>query len=221
MNMRSVIGNKKRYLGIAVAAAAVIGLTAFGMYYFLQYKKVVDNPEIVTKEETQAIVDAVKKHMTLPSDEQPTLATVQDKDKLKDQPFFADAQNDDKILIYTKAKKAIVYRQKEDKVINVGPILLDQGQAKANIQILNGTNDQNKVAQAETILTEQFKNELAVALKSNATKTDYAKTKVVDNKGSFATLAASIATKIGGEVGSLPSGEVADKSADITVIVGK
>lgn len=219
--MRVTSPGKNKIIGAAIAILVVGGLLIFGGYYFLQYKKVVDNPEIITKEETQAVVDAVKKHLTLPNDEQPTLATVQDKDKLKDQPFFADAKNDDKILIYTKAKKAIVYRQKEDKVINVGPILLDQSQVKANIQLLNGAKDQTKVAQAEATLNEQFKDEAVVAKKDNATKADYTKTKVVDVKGSFGALAASIADKMGGEVVGMPSGESADGSADLVVIVAQ
>lgn len=74
-------------------------------------------------------MSAVGKLMVLPSDETPTLATVLDKEQLKDQPFFADSQNGDKILIYTKAKKAIIYRLDGNKLINVGPIILDQTQS--------------------------------------------------------------------------------------------
>lgn len=57
--------------------------------------------------------------MELPAGEQPTLATVADQEKLKGQDFFSHAQNGDKLLIYPKAKKAILYRPSTGKIIEV------------------------------------------------------------------------------------------------------
>jgi hypothetical protein len=66
----------------------------------------------------------------VPGDEQPTVAQVQDKEKLKDQSFFSKAENGDYILIYTNNKLALLYREKEDKLINVGPVSIsDQNSA--------------------------------------------------------------------------------------------
>jgi hypothetical protein len=65
----------------------------------------------------------------VPKDETPTLATVTDKTKLKDQPFFKDAENGDQILIFPQAKKAIIYREKENRLINVGPIAITSDKA--------------------------------------------------------------------------------------------
>lgn len=124
--MPTVKKSRAKILGIILAILVLGGLAGFGTYYFVQYRKVTNNPGIISEQQTNSIVDAVAKHMELPTDETPTLATVQDKDKLKDQPFFTNAQNGDRILIYTKAKKAIIYREKADIIINVGPILLDQ-----------------------------------------------------------------------------------------------
>jgi hypothetical protein len=68
--------------------------------------------------------DKVSKIQQVP-DETPTLATVQDADKLREQEFFKDAENGDKVLIFTEAKKAIIYRESDNRVINSGPIVLN------------------------------------------------------------------------------------------------
>lgn len=103
----------------------VLASVAAAGYFYSKYQDIKKNPQQVTIDETKAIVAKVGRFLTLPAKEQPTLATVLDKEKLKDQAFFKDAQNGDKILIYTEAKKAIIYRESEDKIINVGPILLN------------------------------------------------------------------------------------------------
>ena len=56
----------------------------------------------------------------------PSVARVADKDKLKGQAFFDNAQQGDYLLIYPKAKTALIYRPSTDKVINIGPIAADQ-----------------------------------------------------------------------------------------------
>jgi hypothetical protein len=65
--------------------------------------------------------------MVLP-DEQPTLASVTDKSKLSDQPFFQKAENGDKILIFVQSRKAILYRPSIKKIIDVAPIQTLPGQ---------------------------------------------------------------------------------------------
>ena len=119
---RSSKSNKSWFIVILLfLSLASIGTAG---YFYMKFREIQDNPQQVTIDETKAIVEKVGKLLTLPPKEQPTLATVLDKDKLKDQAFFNDARNGDKILIYTEAKKAIIYRESTDKIINVGPILL-------------------------------------------------------------------------------------------------
>ena len=54
--------------------------------------------------------------------EDPTVATVVDPERLRDQPFFANAKQGDKVLIYTNAKKAILYSPESNKIIEVAPV---------------------------------------------------------------------------------------------------
>jgi len=72
--------------------------------------------------EVDSLVAQVGKLISLPTDEKPTVATVIDASKVKDQSFFANAKNDDKVLIYQKAAKAILYRPSENRIIEVGAL---------------------------------------------------------------------------------------------------
>jgi len=117
--------------GILLIVLAIVSLCITAFYFYNQQQTIKKYPnqakeETAPQAEVERIVGLVGKLMDLPKDETPTLATVLDKDKLKDQPFFSSAQNGDVILIYTKAKKAIVYRQKDNKIIAVGPISIDE-----------------------------------------------------------------------------------------------
>ncbi len=102
----------------------VAALGAAG-YFAKQYYDLRSNPNMAAQEETVQLTNTVSKLYDLPKDEKPIIGSVQDKEKLKDQPFFKNAQNGDKILIYKEAKLAVIYRQEENKLINVGPIAID------------------------------------------------------------------------------------------------
>lgn len=84
------------------------------------------NPERAAEAEVQRYVEEVGKLYTLPTDEQPAVATVSDKSKLEDQAFFANAENGDVTLIYSEAKLAILYRPSTNKIINVNTVTIEQ-----------------------------------------------------------------------------------------------
>lgn len=75
-----------------------------------------------TKQEDQKIIQKISKHIFLPQNETPTVATVTDLSKLKDNKFFAQAKLGDIVLLYIKNQKAILYDPKADKIIEVGPV---------------------------------------------------------------------------------------------------
>ena len=108
---------------ISIMLIAALAVTA-GVFY-KKYQDLKSNPSVAANQQTEALVKKVGGLLELPKDETPTIATVEDKNKLKDQPFFKSAENGDKILIYTNARKAIVYRPSSNKIINVGPIAIN------------------------------------------------------------------------------------------------
>lgn len=64
----------------------------------------------------------LEKLIALPTDEKPTVATVTDATKVKDQTFFQNAKNGDIVLIYSKAQKAFLYDPTENKIVEVGAV---------------------------------------------------------------------------------------------------
>ena len=118
---------------IAILVIILVGAAGTAYYFYNEYQKsqeALNNPEKTAQEETQRLIDQMSALIALPEADiangEPTLATVQDKEKLKDQEFFANAENGDKVLIYANAKKAFLYRPSTNKVINVAPVTIGE-----------------------------------------------------------------------------------------------
>ena len=212
-----------KILLIVLGVLAVAGI-AVAVYYYREYRHLKDNPSAASEEEVKAIVDEIGNFMQLPGDETPSLATILDKEKIKDQPFFKNAENGDKLLAYTKAMKAILYRPSAKKVIEVAPLNIDQPAAQQDASTLkvayyNGSSEAGKAAETEKKVRAQYAEYSTVEVK-DAAKKDYESNLVIDVSGNHASEAAALATLIGGTVGELPKDEI-KPAADILIISGK
>ncbi len=94
-------------------------------FYLFFTKDSAQNLNKIQFEDNAKMIAEIGKLITLPEGETPTIATVSDLEKLSDQAFFANALLGDKVLIYTKARKAILYRPSEKKLIEVAELKLD------------------------------------------------------------------------------------------------
>lgn len=121
-NMANVM---KMILICVLVLAAGVGGTAFAV---TKYPNVLglSKGQAQAQAEVDMLISEVGKLIALPTDEKPTVATITDAEKLKEQLFFKNAMKDDKVLIYTKAKKAILYRPSEKKVVEVGAVNINQ-----------------------------------------------------------------------------------------------
>ena len=116
------MGNSKVLLVIAgLIAVASLGAA---LYFYQQYQAFYNQSPAAAQAEADRIVSLVSRLIVLPANEKPTIAVVSDASKLSDQPFFANAKNGDRVLIYSAAKKAILYRESENKIIEVAPITI-------------------------------------------------------------------------------------------------
>lgn len=116
-----------KYPLISLLIALIVISASAAFYFYKQYQNsqvLVNNPEAVAQEEVKELTEKLSGLIELPQDEEPTLATVLAKEKLTDQPFFAKAENGDKVFIYAKALKAILYRPATNKIIEMAPITM-------------------------------------------------------------------------------------------------
>lgn len=101
--------------GVGLLIVVLIGIAG---YLFMQVQDLKD-PSKKAEKELNDTIASVSALMILPPNERPTLATVSDPDKLKNEPFFTNAILGDKVLIYAQAKKAVLYSPSRKKIIEV------------------------------------------------------------------------------------------------------
>ena len=202
--------------------AAIVGL---GLLYqkFSSVKNelaVLKDPTIQQekiKAETDELVGKVGKLMVLPEGE-PAIATVVDSQKLaSEQAFFKDATNGDKVLIYKD--KAILYNVQENRIVNVGPILLTGNQEAEATQVLTieVRNGSQKIGAANELGDELKKEGFNVGAVDNAANPDYKETVLVNLTGKdVKALEEKFKTTA---VDKLPDGE-ATSTQDVVVILG-
>jgi len=214
-------------LVIVLLATALLGINSYYWYYH-SHPQTSATKTAAAHESTQALVASVAKLMVVPADEQPTLATVTDVSRLREQPFFQKAQNGDKVLIYRKANMAILYRPAINKIITVAPISsgMPAGtpattETGIRIAFANGTTNSALLQQAEEKVTATISTSHIMS-SANAKRQDYMQTLVVPLSAGQASISAQIAEVLHGQViEEVPASEVRPANADILVIIGK
>ena len=113
--------SKQKIINIVIILIAVIAV-ALGSYFYYQLRSLKINTQDIAKKEMSDLVSKVSRLYLLPVGEDPTIATVSDPEALKNQSFFTQSEKGDKVLIYSKAGRAILYRPSINKIIETAPI---------------------------------------------------------------------------------------------------
>lgn len=207
---------------LMVAVAVVILLAYFGWQY-ARAQELLKNPAAAAIEETNNLVREVGRLVMIPKDETPTVATVSDKSKLAGQPFFLRAEEGDKVLIFAKEGRAILYRPNARRVVEMtsvtAPSPTPEAQLlEANLSIYNGTETQGLAGVAEKKIGENLKG-FKVVEKRNS-QGAYPKTVLVVLNSQAKMLADQLASLIKAEiVNQIPAGEEKPAS-DLLLILG-
>jgi hypothetical protein len=213
----------KRIVLILLNLLLIAGLAGFGGYYFWRYRQVMQNPAAyidlkqyapTQEEENKKLLESIGKLISLPADETPIISTIKDVESLKKDPFFTNAINGDRLIIYQTAKQAILYRESENKIIKAGPVVLPDA-TKKKVSIIATEPD---AASIEQRIGKAFAND-ATVLGKTTPAVGHESLVVFDSSGSNAQLAQKIATELGGSVvNAMPEGEEKPSGADIIVI---
>lgn len=186
-------------------------------------------------DEIDSLVKQVSKHVSVRTDERPTVATVEDANLLRQQrpAFYQEAENGDKLLVWSD--KAVLYSPRREVVLAVLPIAYAaigegsttpapdesatttaQEERAPTVEVRNGTNRSGLARGATDKLKADGFTTLAPG---DAKDRSYAKTVYYIKGGSFPVSEPKLLKDIAAErVETLP-GERASE-ADIVVILG-
>ncbi|MEK9151337.1 MAG: hypothetical protein AAB547_01765 [Patescibacteria group bacterium] len=237
---------QNRALSVIIVLAVLLALSvAIAGYFYYQYTH--SAPVNSEADEVASLTKIIGAMMELPEGETPTLATVTDKDKLAEQPFFQKAENGDKVLIYTNSGRAILYRPSTGKIVDVTTVNVNTAEPAVSQSPESGTaampvpgvpsdtvekvvvqnvsvalyNGSTKIGVTNTLedrIKATFDN-VEVIIKEKAAKNDYQGNLIIDLSGTQTELAQQLADSVGGTIGAFPSDEI-KPDADILIIVG-
>lgn len=111
---------------IILALLLVIAVGA-GAFIYMRYRDLQSDPKSAITEKNQAETDRVltslKQTLLIGETDAPTVARVEDPEKLKssNQEFYKDIVKGDYLIIFPK--RAIIYRESNDQIINIAPII--------------------------------------------------------------------------------------------------
>lgn len=114
------------HVGLIVTVTCIVVLAIAAGYFFKRYTDLRNSPNVQNSAQSQKIVNEVGKVFLLPTGEDPTVAIIKDTTKLSSQPFFKRAKNGDAVVIYAKSHVAVIYREKDNKVINATDAMSSQ-----------------------------------------------------------------------------------------------
>lgn len=216
-------------LTIILFVLFVVAVVAF-IWSFVNYQNTkselmnLQNGQALSEKQLNKITRSVAKHMVLPEGK-PNVVIVKDITGLSGQAFFKNAQNGDVVLIYPE--QAIIYSPDRNIIVNVGPVINQEGQGAApqsaapaqttevSVEVRNGST----VAGRASTVGNEIENLVgySVGTTTNAKDKNYTETIVVNLKGKDVT---ALETKFKTQaVTTLPAGE-ASSSADVVVILG-
>lgn len=121
---------KFRLVWVLVVVLAALSIFLYAQYQTAQNK--IEDAKSGKSSQANDVIKSVSKIVIVPSDETPTVATVTNAEKINNQEFFASAKNGDKVLVYGKQKKAILYRPSTNQIVNINTVTAIQGASPAN-----------------------------------------------------------------------------------------
>jgi hypothetical protein len=242
--------DRMKYALIVLVGIGLIASFGFLVYrhYKLQREYAVTKPVSsqaslgIDTDEAKRVIDEVRALVVVPTGEEPTVARITDVNRLSGQQFFAQAQNGDHVLVYQNAKRAILFRESENKIVEVTTVniagtptpepvvagaeatpspeltpVVTTPITRHTVFLLNGLGDQGSLSAFRQRI-EQQTPELQVVGEATGKKT-YEKTLFVDIAGDKESEANDYSQRLNIGISTYPEGE--DRySSDFLIVVG-
>jgi len=138
---------------------ALVAISIFATWSYLKYDKAkkeltnytnAEGEQEIIDAEVQELIAKVGQLMMLPDDEEPVVATLLDVEKLaKEQPFYQKAKNEDRLLIYSKNKKAIIYSPSKNIIVNVGTVHVNKEEVEEVQSTVSPTPEPEEIEEVE------------------------------------------------------------------------
>lgn len=120
---RTPLSRKKKTIIIALASALLVVLLAGLSFHFYNKSAPASVASVVQNADAQKQLEdtlaLVSKIAVLPQNDSPTLAIVSDPSQLKSDAFFDNAIVGDRVLIYPRIGRAIMYRPLTNQIVNM------------------------------------------------------------------------------------------------------
>ncbi|MBN2015703.1 LytR C-terminal domain-containing protein [Candidatus Dojkabacteria bacterium] len=218
------------FIFLLLAALGVVG------YLYIQERNKPEDTTQAATEEVKRIKEDVGKLILLPEDVEPTIATITDVERLREEnaDFYKDAENGDILLIYPK--RAIIYSPSKNIIVNVAPIIRQPtGEGvqpeteeqtpdelgSLNIELRNGSTTGGVTNDYEDKIEEVFGDTFTVTGKNDAMNKKYTGVVVYDLTGGAKEASVqALAEELSATIETiLPTGE-ASSEADVVIIIG-
>lgn len=114
----------------SIVLLLIVIILSLGLLYLYRVNQDLRQPEVqkqLAEQANQKLLDKVAGIILVPADEKPTVAKIVNVANLKktNPSFYEFARDGDHLIIYSS--KAIIYREGENKIINVAPVVIKPG----------------------------------------------------------------------------------------------
>lgn len=227
-------------IGILLPVLLGVAIIAFIASYwgYAQTRKqisILTNPNQATEltaAQTEELLAKVSKLINLPDEKSPAVATINDVETLSaQQDFYKDANNGNKLIVFARARKAVIYDEKNNIIVNMGPVFYTDKDGKAQpasliedgritIDLRNGSQTKDLgVTNRDKLSTNHAFNVTHLAKAANG---NYKGNIIFNNlkNGAKSDLVAALAKELNATVVTkLPDGEAA-ATTEVVVILG-
>lgn len=113
--MSEAPGPRKNHVATWILSILLVVAIGAGGFWYWQYRQSVAKSPQAEQQRWKDELDAV----AIAPKEEPVVTTVLDKNKLTNETLRSQAQNGDRIYIYAKNKRIILYRPAQQRVVNM------------------------------------------------------------------------------------------------------